>query len=483
MMSRSARSVAEASLPGGPSSGLAMTSLALSMVLASLGVSIPYVALPTLTEAFGVSFQAVQWIVIAYLLAITALVVGIGRLGDILGHRRVLLAGIVLFTVASIVCAAAPSFWVLIAGRAMQGAGAAALMALTLVMARQVVPREATGSAMGLLGTMSAIGTALGPTLGGLLTAGPGWRAIFLILVPLGVLNLLLARRALPEAVEVMQRDRGQFDALGTLLLGLSVGAYALALTMGDGASGGVNFALLLGALAAGSLFVFAESRARSPLIQLSALRDVKLSSSLAINALTSTVIMATLVVGPFYLSRALGLGEALVGLVVSVGPVVAALSGVPAGRLVDRFGVPVILVAGLAQIAAGSVALALLPATLGIAGYVASIAVLTSGYQLFLAANNTAVMIDVGEDQRGVISGMLTLSRNLGLTTGASLMGAVFAFAAGTQDMRTAPADVVAFGMRMTFAFAAALMVVAVVIAIASRWGALARARSGHAR
>jgi MFS family permease len=129
-----------------------------------------------------------------------------------------------------------------------------------------------------------------------------------------------------------------------------------------------VNFALLLGALAAGSLFVFAEAHARSPLIQLSALRDAKLSSSLAINALTSTVIMATLVVGPFYLSRALGLGEALVGLVVSLGPVVAALSGVPAGRLVDRFGIPVILVAGLAQIAAGSLALALLPTTLGIA-------------------------------------------------------------------------------------------------------------------
>jgi MFS family permease len=283
-----------------------------------------------------------------------------------------------------------------------------------------------------------------------LLTAGPGWRAIFLILVPSGVLNLWLARRALPEAAEVMQRDRGQFDALGTLLLGLSVGAYALAPTIGDGNSGRLNFALLLGALAVGSLFVLAESRARSPLIQLSALRDATLSSSLAINALTSTVII------PFYLSRALGLGEALVGLVVSVGPVVAALSGVPAGRLVDRFGVPIILVAGLAQIAAGSVALASLPATLGIAGYVASIAVLTSGYQLFLAANNTAVMIDVGADQRGVFSGMLTLSRNLGLTTGASLMGAVFAFAAGTQDMQTAPADVVAFGMRSTFAFAA---------------------------
>ena len=470
-------------MPRRTSSRLAMASLALSIVLASLGVSIPYVALPTLTEAFGVSFQAVQWVVIAYLLAITTLVVGIGRLGDIMGHRRVLLAGIIIFTIASIVCAAAPAFWVLIAGRAMQGVGAAALMALTLALVRQTVPKEATGRAIGLLGTMSAIGTALGPTLGGMLTAGPGWRAIFLILVPLGILNLFLALRALPALGPATERDSGPFDALGTLLLGLCVGAYALALTVGGRDFGRLNLAVLLGAVVVGSLFVFAQSRVRSPLIQLAALRDAGLSSGLAINVLTSTVIMATLVVGPFYLSRALGLGEVLVGLVVSTGPVVAALSGIPAGRLVDHFGIPIVLVAGLVQVAAGSVALALLPVTLGIAAYVAAIAVLTSGYQLFLAANNTAVMTEVREDQRGVISGMLTLSRNLGLTTGASLMGAAFAFAAGTTDMRMAPPDAVAFGMRMTFAFAAALVVFALLIALASRWRALAHAHSGDAR
>ena len=184
--------------------------------------------------------------------------------------------------------------------------------------------------------------------------------------------------------------------------------------------------------------------------------RDPVLSASLAMSALVSTVMMATLVVGPFYLSRALGLDAALVGIVMSIGPIISALSGVPAGRIVDRLGAPFMVIVGLIAMAAGSIALSVLPATFGIAGYIAAIAVLTPGYQLFQAANNTAVMTDVRPDQRGVMSGMLNLSRNLGLITGASVMGAVFALASATIDITTARPEAVATGMRITFAVAA---------------------------
>src|SRR5207244_2296052 len=143
-------------------------------------------------------------------------------------------------------------------------------------------------------------------------------------------------------------------------------------------------------------------------------------------SALVSTVIMATLVVGPFYLARALGLDAALVGIVLSVGPLVAALTGVPSGRIVDRFGAQRMTIVGLSGMAAGSFILSVLPATLGIPGYTAPIVVITAGYALFQTANNTAVMMDIRPDQRGVISGMLNLSPNLGLITGASVMGAV---------------------------------------------------------
>jgi MFS family permease len=187
-------------------------------------------------------------------------------------------------------------------------------------------------------------------------------------------------------------------------------------------------------------------------------------------SALVSTVLMATLVVGPFYLSGALGLDAALVGLVLSAGPLVAALTGVPAGRIADRFGAQRMTVVGLVGIAAGAFTLSMMPATLGIPGYVAGIIVMTVGYALFQASNNTAVMADIRPDQRGVISGMLNLSRNLGLVTGASVMGAVFALASATSDITTARPDAVATGMRITFAVAAMLIVAALAIAVGSR-------------
>jgi len=447
-----------------------IVALSLSMLLSSLGTSIANVALPTLAQAFNASFQQVQWIVLAYLLAITTLIVSVGRLGDLTGPRRLLLAGILLFTVASILCGIAPTLWLLIAARAAQGLGAAIMMALTVAFVGETVPKAQTGSAMGLLGTMSAIGTALGPSLGGVLIAGFGWPAIFLVNVPLGLLTLLLAYRHLPLDRQGPRTDRARFDHVGTLLLALTLAAYALAMTMGRGRFGPLNVALSLAAVLGVGLFVLAEARAASPLIPLTMLRDRVLSAGLATGALVSTVMMATLVVGPFYLSRALGLDTARIGLVLSVGPLVAALSGVPSGRLVDRLGAGRMVTVGLIGMAAGSFILALLPATLGIAGYISPIVVITAGYALFQAANNTAVMADVRPDRRGVVSGMLNLSRNLGLITGASVMGAVFALGSGTTDITTAHPVAVAAGMRITFAAAAILIVLALAIAVGSR-------------
>jgi EmrB/QacA subfamily drug resistance transporter len=453
-----------------PSVRWALAALSLSMLLSSLGISIANVALPTLAEAFNASFQDVQWIVLAYLLAITTLIVSVGRLGDLIGRRRLLLAGIVLFTGASVLCGAAPTLGLLIAGRAAQGIGAAILMALTLAFVAETVPKAKTGSAMGLLGTMSAIGTALGPSLGGVLIAGPGWRAIFLINLPLGLLTFLLAHRTLPVDRPAPTMERAGFDFGGTLLLALTLAAYALAMTLGQGHFGPLNLALLVAAGFGVGLFVRVEAGAASPLIRLAMFRDPVLRASLATSALVSTVMMATLVVGPFYLSRALGLDAALVGLVLSVGPLVVALSGVPAGRLADRFGAPRMTLVGLVGLAAGSALLAMMPATLGIPGYIGPLVVITGGYALFQTANNTAVMADIRPDQRGVISGMLNLSRNLGLITGASVMGAVFALASATVDITTAPPEAVASGMAITFAVAGVLIVVGLAIVASSR-------------
>jgi MFS family permease len=446
----------------------ALAGLSLAMLLASLGTSIANVALPTLSHAFDASFQETQWVVLAYLLASTTVIVSVGRLGDLTGRRRLLVAGVGLFTVASAVCGAAPSLWTLIAARVAQGLGAAIMLALAMASVGETVPKERTGSAMGLLGTMSAIGTALGPSLGGVLIAGAGWRAIFLAMVPAGAATAVLIHRHAPADPRVPETSRAGFDGRGTVLLGLTLAAYTLAMTAGGGRFGALNVVLLAAAVVAVSLFALAQARTRSPLIRPALLRSRRLSAGLATSALVSTVVMTTLVVGPFYLTGALGLEAALVGLVMSIGPLVAALTGVPAGRVADRFGTSGTTRAGLIAIAAGALALAALPASLGVAGYVVPIVVVTAGYALFQTANNTSVMTGVGADQRGVTSGMLNLSRNLGLITGASVMGAVFALAAGTSDVGAAAPGSVATGMHVTFLVAAALILAALAVAAA---------------
>lgn len=442
-----------------------LAALSLSMLLSSLGISIANVGLPALATAFHASFQAVQWVLLCYLLAVTTCIIGIGRLGDSLNRRRLLLAGIALFTAASLICTLAPQLWLLLAARLAQGLGGAVMMSITMALAGEVLGTEKIGRAMGLLGTMSAVGTALGPSLGGALIAGFGWRAMFLINLPLGLLALWLAWRYLPNGPRAATRAE-PFDRAGTLLLGGALLCYSLAMTLGRGDFGALNLALMLGALLAAGLFIRVERRAASPLLAPSMFRHPALTAGLAASALVMTVMTATLVVGPFYLSRALGLSAAQVGLMMSAGPAVAILTGIPAGYLVDRFGSQRIAQLGLAAVAAGAGLLSLL-GRWGVLGYVAPIALLTAGYALFQVANNTMLMKDLFPERRGLIAGMVNLSRNLGAITGASAMGALF-YLASQQVAGTAAAA--AYGMRVTYGAAALLALAALLIAFGGR-------------
>ncbi|MBP2874425.1 MULTISPECIES: MFS transporter [Pseudomonas] len=378
-----------------------LVSLSLSMLLASLGTSIANVGLPSLARAFDASFHAVQWVVLAYLLAITAVIVSAGRLGDRLGRRRLLLAGLLLFAVACGLCGMAPALEWLIVARVLQGLGAAVMMAMALGMVGDTVTKQRTGRVMGLLGTMSAVGTAMGPSVGGVLLSVWGWRSIFLVGVPLGLMAVALAYRYLPVD--------GQRESSPT----------------------GSNF--------------------------WSSLQDASLRAGLAMSALVAAVIMATFVVGPFYLSRGLGLAPEWMGLAMAVGPCIAAVTGVPAGRLTDRLGSRRMTLAGLGVLACGTL---LLSFTSGLFMYLGALVILTTGYSLFQAANNTAVMKDVQPANRGTVSGLLNLSRNLGLIVGASVLGAVFAWA--TPEVTHATAQSVANGLHVTFGVALGVILLA---------------------
>lgn len=437
-----------------------MAALAPAMFLAAFGISLATVALPTLARTFSATVGEVQWIVLAYLLSATVTVVLAGRLGDLIGPRAVLLAGIAIFAAASGLCAVAPSLGALVAARAAQGVGGAILMALPISLARATVAEARTGAAMGLFGTMSAIGTALGPSLGGIVIAAFGWRAAFVMVAIVAGALFIAAVRLVPATPT--RRREGGLGLASAVPLAVALAAYAL---LAAGGNAGVPFGpwpLALVAAASLALFLAIDGRAADPLVPIATVRETAIGAALALNVLVATVMMATLVIGPFFLAFALGLDEALVGLVMAVGPVTAALAGVPAGRVTDRFGAPRVLAAGLCVILAGLVGFALLPRVVGVAGYIAALILLTPGFQLFLAANNTATMLAAPADRRGTVSGLLALSRNLGFMTGASAMGALFAAALGGLAAPAAGPQDVGAAFSVTFLAAAGLVAIA---------------------
>jgi MFS family permease len=319
---------------------------------------------------------------------------------------------------------------------------------------------------MGLLGTTSAVGTALGPSLGGLLIGNFGWQAIFLINLPLGLLAASLAWRFLPR--DRMAATASGFDLPGSLLLASALASYSLAMTLGRGQFGAINLALAGAAVALGLVFLVVESKARSPLVRPALFRERLVGTGFVASGLATTVAMTTLVVGPFYLSGALHLEATRIGLVMSMGPLVAALAGVPAGKAVDRFGALRMTVAGLLLMATGAFLLSRVMPSSGAPGYIIALVTLTAGFATFQAANNTAVVTGTDPSQRGIVSGLLNLSRNLGLVTGASLMGAVFMHAAGTSTIASASTAAVVSGSHAVFLLAAFLAAIALAVVIA---------------
>ena len=447
---------------------LAIIALSGAMLLASMAVSITSVALPALSRAMEAPVSAVQWVVLIYLLSVTITIVLAGRCADLFGHRFILLSGLTIFTGSSLLCPIAPNLTTLIIARAIQGIGGAILMALPVSILRGMISSERTGSAMGLLASMSAVGTALGPALGGLLISGFGWRSAFILLAVSGFIILVLAIRAIPASAPVTKTNQ-TLDVSGALLLAIVLFLYALIFS-GQQNVIGLRLPLIIPiALLTLILFIIVEVKSPSPLVPLPVLRKPAISASLLTNWLISSVMMAMLVVGPLFLSFGLLLGEAQTGLVVAVGPVVAALAGVPAGRLTDRFGAKRILATGLSAMTVALICMAYLPVHIGVTGYIVSLIMLTPCFQLFLTGNNTAIINAAPADQRGIISGLMGLSRNLGFMTGASVMATIFISSPGQPDLVHATVSSVGSAFTVTLLTAAGLALISLIITLVS--------------
>ena len=392
--------------------------LALAALLASLATSIANIALPQIGQHFSLPLGQTQWVIQSYLIATTLGVLIAGSIGDRLGRWRVLRGSLLLFCVGSALAALAPSFPALILARALQGFAAAGLISLSLACARDLSESH-TGRLIGLMGSLSAVGTALGPGLGGVLVTLAGWRASFVLLLALAVLGwvLSLVRPAVdaPETkVTSAKRAMAGSVPFATTLLLLALGLIRLPEL--DGA-----VLVAAGVLAAAFLH-------KRPL----ALTDLSPLGLIA-NALVAATMMSTLILTPFYLTGTLGLSLHYAGLLMTLGPCISIFAGAISGIITDRFMPAHVRSAGLSLMALGCAVLGLFSTTTEIAPYVIGILLLTPAYQLFQAANNTLLISGSPADRRGEISAWLGLSRNIGLISGAAVSALVYQHIAST--------------------------------------------------
>jgi MFS family permease len=444
-----------------------MACLSLSTFIPSLDTGMANAALPSLASAFHTSFQAVQWVNLAYLLAMTTLAVVVGRLGDLVGHRRLLLVAVGSYTLGALASGLAQALWFLVLSRALQGFGATTMLTLSAALIAEVAPRARSGEAMGLLGAMHAVGAALGPLLAGALVSVFSWRGIFLLGVPGGVGALVLAFLCLPDDWPAAPSQSLSFGRMPATFFVLGLTAFTLTMVLGQGHPSITNIFCLASACVLLLGFGYSERCAVSPLIPISVRNDRDLMSNVLLLLMATAALMATQVIGPFLLMRSLNLSPLAAGTTLCIGPGIAALGATSIGRMVDRLRASCMIVLGLFALTLGSVALlVLLP--MGVMGYALSAALSAMGYVACLTAINASAIAHAGAGQRGLVAGLVKLSRSVGQLTGAVAMGAVFAHFADANPMAVSPVASVTAGVRVTLAVATVLAASTLVLVLA---------------
>jgi len=432
----------------------------ISAFIGQLDASIVQLALPALQRTFKVGVDEVRWVAIAYLLAYAACLPVFSRICEMVGRKLLFLAGFALFGAASLLCGLAPGLGALCAFRAVQALGAAMLQANSLAIIVLVVPGRALGRAIGLQGTAQALGLALGPSVGGLLLAAAGWRLIFLVNVPFGILGAVAAVLLVPRSRDLAARVR--FDWAGLALFFPAVVALLSAISFGGQLGWGspLILALFIGAVALGTVFFLREDLVANPMLDLALFRRARFSLGITSGLGSYLVMFGVLLLVPFYLERALGAGTARSGLELMAMPLAFAVVAPLAGRWADHVGARPLTVGGMAVVAAALFAMgALRPSTPGL---VALIAVVGVGLGLFTSPNNAAIMGAAPDDQAGMASGVLNMTRGLGTALGLAVTASVFAGNGGNDHTATLAAHAFSVTSVVLGAVAALTMVVA---------------------
>jgi EmrB/QacA subfamily drug resistance transporter len=449
-----------------------MFGVGLGVLMSTLDSSIVTIALPTLVEEFHTTFPIIQWVVLSYLVVITAAMLGIARLGDMVGKKQVYMTGLGIFSVGSLLSGLSPSVGWLIGFRTLQATGAVMMTSLSLAIITEIFPPEERGRALGVIGAIVSIGFALGPSVGGVLVGLVSWRSIFLVNVPIGVAAVLSVWKMVPNLPPRTQDRR--FDLVGAFIVFATLAAYALGMTLGQ--ERGFQDGLILGLLAASVVglgaFLAVEARAKQPMLNLGLFNDLIFGINLLMGLLVFIVI-ASLFIFPFFLELVKGYPTEQVGLMMVAVPALMGIASPVAGALSDRFGSRAISLLGLLVIAGACLGFSTLHQDVTVWGFVLRAAPLGIGFGIFQSPNNSAIMGTAPHDQLGVVSGLLALTRTLGQTSGIPLIGALFTlqvFAGRAimpgMDVTTAPAAALVRGVNGTYRIAAFIMLGAAALA-----------------
>jgi len=453
--------------------GYAVATVCIGAFMGQLDASIVTVALPSIQRGFAASVGAVAWVGLGYLVALVASVVVVGRASDMLGRKLIYLYGFGTFVVGSALCVVAPSLGVLIACRVLQGFGAAMLQANSVAIIALAVPRERLGRSIGIQGAAQALGLAAGPTLGGLLLAAGGWRLLFLVNVPTGLLAIALGVVFLPRSTEL--RARARLDVVGLATMVPAIGAGLCALTLsGDRALGSRwSVAFMVAAVLFAWGFVTHERRNAAPLVDVGVLSSRPIAFGILGTIASYAVLFGVLLSMPFYLERGLHVGVAVGGVVLAAMPAAMGVSAVLAGRSIGRHGTGPLTAMGMLLIALSLVVMMLSHHT--VLGLVVELAVLGVGLGLFTPANNAAVVSAAPRHDAGVVSGLINMGRGLGTAAGLAVTSLVLG---GAAPGIGASAPAVARGFTIAIGMLAFVSMLGVVVALRAGGGTAGAAR-----
>jgi EmrB/QacA subfamily drug resistance transporter len=428
--------------------------------MVALDGSVVNAILPILRDTFSSNVATIEWVVTIYLLVLSGLLLSFGRLGDLRGHRSLYILGFVVFVASSALCGLAWSAGILIFFRGLQAIGGALLASNSPAIVTGNFPAEQRGRAFGLVSMMTYLGLTVGPSLGGWLTHAFGWRTVFYINVPVGLLALTLSLVFIPK--DSPSESEKRFDlpgaavflaALTLLLLGLNKGADL-------GWTSSSVLGLMAGALIFMAVFILIERRSPHPMLDLNLFR-VPLFSTSTLGAILNYICLFSITfLMPFYLIQGRGLNPAQAGLLLTVQPVMMAIAAPVSGAFSDRIGSRLPGMIGMGVLSVGLLLLSRLDAESGLWLAVLGLVVAGTGTGMFISPNTSALMGAAPRDRQGIASGVLATARNFGMVLGIGLAAAIF-----TTHLAMNTTEAFYAGIDRGFLVASGIAVLAVVV------------------